>query len=375
MPPERLAELVERYRSLGIERSNPLNEVTERTRAALERHARAARADRDEALAPADRGGGGPRRRDRRRHGARARPGAALLRALDRRLPGPARGGARRPGAARLRRQLGGRAWPRRLLGGAGPRGGARSRRLHCALAAREGARARRPLRGGAADDGPADRRRRGPGRRRVLARVPIGLADGRALARPRHPRAPRRARGARRPARRPLPGRLRRRPPRDPLGTSTRWPRPARASSASSWSGSGCRRTTPRSSPCSRGLRGGRWLYPRQGEAGCDQRRAREPPLPGPRPADPHAGGARRRAAEVARAGGRGADGRLARGRAGRGRRARRPERLRQDDAAEADRRNRPSSEGRSRPSAASRRCSSSAPASTPSHRAATST
>ena len=35
--PERLAELVERYGGLGIERSNPLNEVTERTRAALER--------------------------------------------------------------------------------------------------------------------------------------------------------------------------------------------------------------------------------------------------------------------------------------------------------------------------------------------------
>jgi protoporphyrin/coproporphyrin ferrochelatase len=35
--PERLEELVERYRRLGIERSNPLNEITERTRAALER--------------------------------------------------------------------------------------------------------------------------------------------------------------------------------------------------------------------------------------------------------------------------------------------------------------------------------------------------
>jgi protoporphyrin/coproporphyrin ferrochelatase len=34
---ERLADLVERYRRLGIERSNPLNEITERTRAALER--------------------------------------------------------------------------------------------------------------------------------------------------------------------------------------------------------------------------------------------------------------------------------------------------------------------------------------------------
>ena len=37
VPPERLAELVERYRSLGIEESNPLNEITEQTRAALER--------------------------------------------------------------------------------------------------------------------------------------------------------------------------------------------------------------------------------------------------------------------------------------------------------------------------------------------------
>jgi protoporphyrin/coproporphyrin ferrochelatase len=35
--PEQLADLVERYRRLGIESSNPLNEITERTRAALER--------------------------------------------------------------------------------------------------------------------------------------------------------------------------------------------------------------------------------------------------------------------------------------------------------------------------------------------------
>ena len=34
--PERLEELVERYRRLGIEERNPLNEVTEQTRAALE---------------------------------------------------------------------------------------------------------------------------------------------------------------------------------------------------------------------------------------------------------------------------------------------------------------------------------------------------
>jgi protoporphyrin/coproporphyrin ferrochelatase len=34
--PEHLADLVERYRRLGIDRANPLNEITERTRAALE---------------------------------------------------------------------------------------------------------------------------------------------------------------------------------------------------------------------------------------------------------------------------------------------------------------------------------------------------
>jgi len=37
MAPERLEELVERYRRLGIEDRNPLNEITEQTRAALER--------------------------------------------------------------------------------------------------------------------------------------------------------------------------------------------------------------------------------------------------------------------------------------------------------------------------------------------------
>jgi ferrochelatase len=37
IPPERLADLVDRYRRLGIEDSNPLNAITEETRAALER--------------------------------------------------------------------------------------------------------------------------------------------------------------------------------------------------------------------------------------------------------------------------------------------------------------------------------------------------
>jgi ferrochelatase len=37
IPPERLEDLVQRYRRLGIEDSNPLNAITEQTRAALER--------------------------------------------------------------------------------------------------------------------------------------------------------------------------------------------------------------------------------------------------------------------------------------------------------------------------------------------------
>jgi protoporphyrin/coproporphyrin ferrochelatase len=37
IPPEHLADLVDRYRRLGVEDSNPLNEITEATRAALER--------------------------------------------------------------------------------------------------------------------------------------------------------------------------------------------------------------------------------------------------------------------------------------------------------------------------------------------------
>jgi protoporphyrin/coproporphyrin ferrochelatase len=36
IPPDRLADLVERYRALGIERESPLNEITEATRARLE---------------------------------------------------------------------------------------------------------------------------------------------------------------------------------------------------------------------------------------------------------------------------------------------------------------------------------------------------
>ena len=48
--PEHLDDLVARYRALGIEDSNPLNAITEATRAALEARARAARLHRHEAL-------------------------------------------------------------------------------------------------------------------------------------------------------------------------------------------------------------------------------------------------------------------------------------------------------------------------------------
>ena len=108
--PELLDELTERYRRLGIEDSNPLNEITERTRAALEQELglpvftgmkhwtpRIARRGRGRA-----RGGRGDDRR------ARAR--AALLAAVDRRLPRAARGGARRPRRAAVRRELARRA-------------------------------------------------------------------------------------------------------------------------------------------------------------------------------------------------------------------------------------------------------------------------
>ena len=85
--PERLDDLVARYRRLGIEDSNPLNEITERTRAALEARARAPGLHRDEALDAADRRRGRGCARDRRGDGRRPRPRAALLADVDRGLP------------------------------------------------------------------------------------------------------------------------------------------------------------------------------------------------------------------------------------------------------------------------------------------------
>ena len=94
--PENLADLVERYRRLGIEDSSPLNAITEETRAALERelglpvftgmkHWTPRIADAAEAALAERRG-------DRR--WARAR--SALLGHVDQGLPRPARAGGGR---------------------------------------------------------------------------------------------------------------------------------------------------------------------------------------------------------------------------------------------------------------------------------------
>ena len=158
--PEHLADLVERYRRLGIEDSSPLNAITEQTRAALEaelglpvftgmKHWTPRIADAAESAV--SHGGRGDRR-------PRAR--AALLRALDRRLPRAARARARRPRGAPLRRELARRAGLRR----AARRPRARHRRacrLHGALAAGADPRGGRPVPRPAARDRRASSPRR----------------------------------------------------------------------------------------------------------------------------------------------------------------------------------------------------------------------
>ncbi len=95
--PENLDDLVDRYRRLGIEEANPLNAITEETRAALEAALGLPVFTGMKHWHAADRRGRRPRCRRRRRHGRRARPRAALLAPLDRGLPRPARRRARRP--------------------------------------------------------------------------------------------------------------------------------------------------------------------------------------------------------------------------------------------------------------------------------------
>src|SRR5579884_865894 len=178
--------------------------------------ARAAGPHRHEALAAADRRRGGGRARGRRDHAGRARAGAALQPALDRRLPLPARGRARRPRRARVRRELARRSRLRRVPRRPHP-GHACARRLHGALPARADPRRGRPVPRPATRDGAS--RRRGGRRRRVVVLVPERVADGRAVARPRHPRSPRGAARRRRRARPRLSRRVRVGSSRDPLG------------------------------------------------------------------------------------------------------------------------------------------------------------
>ena len=112
--PELLAELVERYRRLGIEESNPLNAITEATRAALEARARASGVHRDEALDAAHRRGRRGRARDGRGHGSSGSCSRRTTRGSRSRLPAAARGGARRPRRAGVRGELARRARLRR---------------------------------------------------------------------------------------------------------------------------------------------------------------------------------------------------------------------------------------------------------------------
>ena len=214
--PEHLADLVERYRRLGIEDSSPLNAITEQTRAALEaelelpvftgmkhwtpRIAEAA----DLAVCQGSR----PSRR--------ARAGAALLGPVDRGLPRSARACARRPRRAALRRQLARRARLRRTARGPGSRH-RQTRRLHRPLAACPDHPGGGPVPRPAPRDVAA--RRRGGRPRGVELLLPERVADGRAVARAGHSRSPRVAAAAGRRARPRLPRRFRVRPSGDSLG------------------------------------------------------------------------------------------------------------------------------------------------------------
>ena len=217
--PEHLDDLVERYRRLGIEDSIPLNAITEETRAALERELGLPVFTGHEALDAAD------RRRGRARRSPAARDtivGLVLAphysRALDRGLPRPARGGARRPRRARASSRAGTTSpASSTLLADRDPRH-RRARRLHRALAAGADPRRGRPVQGPAARDGAPRRRARRrstTGRSRSRAsrrRASRGSARTSSTTSTRCTRS-----GVERRAR--LPGRLRLRPPRDPLG------------------------------------------------------------------------------------------------------------------------------------------------------------
>ena len=176
--PERLDDLVARYRRLGIEESNPLNEITEATRAALEAELGPARLHRHAPLEAADRGGGraGARRWRRRRSSG----------SCSRRTTRPSRS---RSTGSRSCRRSDGRA-ELRFVERWGSEPGfvallaqrlelpqARARRLHRALAARPDPRRGRSVPRRAARD-------RAP-RRRERRRAASGRSPSRASRRP----------------------------------------------------------------------------------------------------------------------------------------------------------------------------------------------
>ena len=230
--PEHLEDLVARYRRLGIEDSNPLNEITEATRAALEaelgipvftgmRHWRPRIADAVErrcaggadelvglVLAPHYSSMSIERYRAQL---VDAVAGRAEIRFVE-------RWGAE-PGFVDLLAE--------------------RVARHETRTSSSPPTRCRRGSWTRATRTRTSCSRRRGSspssaGVERVVVLVPERVADRRALARAGHPRPPGGARGGRRPRGARLPGRLRRRPPRDPLGHRRRGGRSARASSGS---------------------------------------------------------------------------------------------------------------------------------------------
>ena len=167
-----------------------------------------------------------------------------------------------------------------------------------------------------------ARRRRRGD--RRLVVLLPERVADGRAVARPGHPRPPRRPPSERRRRRARLPGRASSPTTSRSAGTSTsrRWS--GRASSACGSRGSRCRTPTRPSSRCSRASSAASSPPSRHRGAGARGRglgRRRLAEVRRPRARDAHAQGASRRARAHGGAGGLGAPRRLA----SRSRRARR--------------------------------------------------
>ena len=214
--PERLEDLVARYRRLGIEDSNPLNEITEATRAALEaelgipvftgmRHWRPRIADAvEQALAG----------------GADVIVGLVLAphyswMSIERYRAQLVDAVAERAGI-RFVERWGAEPRVRRPARRAGRRQGC-ARRLHRAFVAGADPGRGRSVQGRAARDGAA--RGREGGRGGVVVLVPERVADRRALARAGHPRPPGGARRGRRPRGARRARRLRRRPPRDQVG------------------------------------------------------------------------------------------------------------------------------------------------------------